>query len=179
MPGLSVINTVLLDNVDRGAANPWAIGWTADGKTLAVTHAGTHDLSVIDVPALLGEASRSAPQPDPAQSGRSLFRASRVAADVPNDLAFLVGLRSRVRLNGNGPRSLAIVGAQLFVANYFSDTVERVDLQTPSLTPVTIALGPPAALSVGPAGRVLFNDATISFQGWQSCASCHSRTTAS
>ena len=116
-------------------------------------------------------------QPDPARPVDP-YSASRVAADVPNDLAFLVGLRSRVRLSGNGPRALAIVGAQLFVANYFSDTVERVDLQTPSLTPVTIALGPPAALSVVRRGEMLFNDATISFQGWQSCASCHSQDAA-
>ena len=174
VPGLSVINTVLLDNVDRGAANPWAIGWTADGKNLAVTHAGTHDLSVIDVPALLANCAVCPARPDPARPVDP-YSASRVAADVPNDLAFLVGLRSRVRLSGNGPRALAIVGAKLFVANYFSDTVERVDLQTPSLTPVTIALGPPAALSVVRRGEMLFNDATISFQGWQSCASCHSQ----
>ncbi len=173
VPGLSVINTVLLDNVDRGAADPWAIGWTADGKNLAVTHAGTHDLSVIDVPALLAKLRGLPAKPDPARPVDP-YSASRVAADVPNDLAFLVGLRSRVRLSGNGPRALTIVGAQLFVANYFSDTVERVDLQTPSLTPVTIALGPPAALSVVRRGEMLFNDATISFQGWQSCASCHS-----
>lgn len=173
VPALSVINTILLDNVDRGAANPWAIGWSADGKTLTVTHAGTHDLSVIDVPALL-ERLRGLPTKLDRSRPVDPYAASRVTADVPNDLAFLVGLRTRVQLNGNGPRSLGIIGSRLFVANYFSDTLDRLDLQVRPMKAVTIALGPPPLLSAVRRGEMLFNDATIAFQGWQSCASCHS-----
>ena len=92
---LSVINTVLLDDLDRGAANPWAIGWAPDGRTLVVTHAGTHDLSVIDVPGAAGQASPR-PRRDPIRPARyDPYAASRVAADVPNDLSFLVGVRTR------------------------------------------------------------------------------------
>ena len=36
-----LINTVLLDDVFRGAANPWGVASTADGKWICVTHAGT------------------------------------------------------------------------------------------------------------------------------------------
>jgi len=173
VPARTVINTVLLDNVDRGAANPWAIGWTPDGKTLAVTHAGTHDLSLIDVPALLAKLRGLPARPDPSRPVDP-YAASRVAADVPNDLAFLVGLRTRVQLNGNGPRSLAISGSQLLVADYFSDTVERIDLQARPMKAATVPLGPSPVLSAVRRGEMLFNDATISFQGWLSCASCHS-----
>ena len=150
VPGLSVINTVLLDNVDRGAANPWAIGWTPDGKTLVVTHAGTHDLSVIDVPALLAKLRNLPAKPDPSRPVDP-YAASRVVSDVPNDLAFLVGVRTRVPSNGNGPRSLAIIGSQLFVANYFSDTVDRIDLQARPMKAVTITLGPAPCALGGPA----------------------------
>src|SRR5207344_1473704 len=45
---LALINTVLLDDVELGAANPWAVEWTEDGRSICVTHAGTHELSVID-----------------------------------------------------------------------------------------------------------------------------------
>ena len=38
------IATVLLDDVELGAANPWAAACTADGKYLCVTHAGTQEL---------------------------------------------------------------------------------------------------------------------------------------
>src|ERR1019366_814767 len=44
---LEVLNTVLLDDPDRGAANPWAASWSGDGQWLCVTHAGIHELSVI------------------------------------------------------------------------------------------------------------------------------------
>ncbi len=173
VPGLSVINTVLLDEVDHGAANPWAIGWTSDGKTLVVTHAGTHDLSVIDVSALIAKLRGL---PTQADRGRGVdpYSASRVAADVPSDLAFLVGVRTRVRLSGRGPRALTIQHSQLIVADYFSDIVERIDLQSSPLRAVPIALGPHDELPPVRRGEMLFNDATLSFQGWQSCATCHS-----
>jgi YVTN family beta-propeller protein len=55
---LKPINTVLLDNIDSGAANPWAVAWTADGKKIIASHAGTHEISVIDAPALLAKLAK-------------------------------------------------------------------------------------------------------------------------
>ena len=48
-----LVNTVLLDDVDLGAALPWAVATTADGASICVSHASTHELSVIDAPAML------------------------------------------------------------------------------------------------------------------------------
>jgi mono/diheme cytochrome c family protein len=98
-------------------------------------------------------------------------------ADVPNDLAFLVDLRRRIRLLGNGPRGLAVTGTTAYVAEYFSDTLAVVDLtvQPAKATPPVsqVALGPKPELSTQRRGEMLFNDATICFQHWQSCESCH------
>ena len=47
---LEVFRYVILDETDRGAANPWAVAWTPDGKNLVVTHAGTHEVSVVEAP---------------------------------------------------------------------------------------------------------------------------------
>ena len=44
----SIRMTVLLDELEFGAANPWGLTCTADGKYLCVAHAGTHELSIID-----------------------------------------------------------------------------------------------------------------------------------
>src|ERR1019366_10810771 len=55
LASLELLNTVLLDDPDRGAANPWAVAWAGDGRLLCVTHPGTHELNVIDFPALLSE----------------------------------------------------------------------------------------------------------------------------
>ncbi len=170
---VEVVNTVLLDTVTSGAANPWAASWSADGRTLCVTHAGTHEVSVIAADALLKKllvlpcCSGDAPS---SESGLAL----QTIPDVPNDLGFLVGLRRRVKLEGNGPRAIAVVGSTAYVANYFSDTVSVVDLSAPGTLPVSIALGPPPKISEVRRGEILWNDASICFQGWQSCSSCHS-----
>jgi YVTN family beta-propeller protein len=169
----AVINTVLLDNVDRGAANPWAVAWSDDGQTLCVSHAGTQEVSVIDVAGLLAKLAKLPLTADPTKRyGADV--ASRIADDVPNDLSFLVGLRQRIALTGNGPRALAFAGPTLFAANYFSDALDRIDLKAPVVSAATVRLGPEPRLTPQRRGEIAFNDASICFQGWQSCSSCHS-----
>jgi cytochrome c peroxidase len=132
------------------------VRWSPDGKTLAVTHAGTHDLSLIDAPALLAKL------------------ATRTGEDVPNDLGFLAGLRRVIPSGGQGPRALAFAGTRLVVSNYFSDSLAVVDPGAKTPAAVPLALGPAPVPSPVRRGEALFNDASIAFQGWQSCASCHS-----
>ncbi|MCP5116783.1 MAG: hypothetical protein GY953_38650, partial [bacterium] len=48
----ALVNTVVLDDVELGVANPWDIACTRDGQYLVIAHAGTHDVSVIDRPEL-------------------------------------------------------------------------------------------------------------------------------
>jgi DNA-binding beta-propeller fold protein YncE/mono/diheme cytochrome c family protein len=172
---LEPLNTVLLDNIDSGAANPWAVEWSADGQQIVVTHAGTHELTVIEAPALLEKLLE---MPAALKPGAKIdySKASRVAADVPNDLTFLVGLRKRVKLpeTDRGPRALALIGSQALVANYFTDTLARFDFKGDRPVVSSIPLGPQVVASAERLGEFYFNDATICFQGWQSCASCHS-----
>ncbi len=168
------INTVLLDSVDRGAANPWALAWTPDDKRLCVTHAGTQELSVIEYPALLAKLA-AVPETLPAGASFDPNATTHVQADVPNDLSFLVGLRERIKLKGNGPRSLAIVGNTAVIADYFTDTLEAVEVvSTPKLV-ASVPLHEDRPWTAERRGEMHFNDAALSFQGWQSCATCHSQ----
>lgn len=169
------VNTVLLDNVDLGAANPWGVATTADGKTICVAHFGARELSVIDAPGLMDKlAALAAPKKDKKDS--SLY-ASTTPADVPNDLSFLVGLRKRMPLPGVGPQGVAVYESTAYVTEYFSDTLCAVDIAAKPANPAQpvrqIALGPKPELTKERRGEMLFNDATICFQRWQSCASCH------
>jgi YVTN family beta-propeller protein len=173
LANLTVINTVLLDNVDSGAANPWAVGWMPDGKTLFITHAGTHELSLIDFPAVLAKLQKL-PEALADQDAAPDGAVSRVQSDVPSDLSFLAGVRIRVPLKGKGARSAVVCGERIVVADYFTDTLESIDPrkdQAASL--VQYPLGTGQAMSVTRKGESLFNDATLCFQGWQTCASCH------
>jgi YVTN family beta-propeller protein len=153
-----LINTVLLDDVDLGAANPWGVTTSGDGKTIFVAHAGTNELSAIDATGLM----------------EKLVSASATPAGVPNDLTFLVSLRRRIKLEGTGPRGVAAIGSSVFAAEYFSDALSVVDLESKSPRPVSqIALGPRPQWTEKRRGEALFFDATICFQHWQSCGSCH------
>ena len=172
LASLEVLNTVLLDDVDRGAANPWAVGWSGDGRWLCVTHAGTHELSVIDFPALLAKLA-ALPATPPPPSVNDSYTSARSVADVPDDLSFVYGLRRRVRLNAQGPRALIIAGNRAFVAGYFSDSLDTLDLSAGTLVAEAAALNPAHQITTLRRGEMYFNDATICFQGWQSCASCH------
>lgn len=173
LAGQKLINTVLLDNVDSGAANPWGVAWSADGKLVCVTHAGTHELSVIDAPALMAKLAKMPETLDP-NAKVDYNAASRVASDVPNDLSFLVGVRQRIKLPGNGPRGLTLIGTRAYAAMHFTDSIAVLDVAAERPAPVSIALGPEKAPSIVRRGDMLWNDASICFQGWQSCASCHS-----
>lgn len=171
---LEIVNTVLVDNVDSGAANPWGLAWSADSRTLVVAHAGTHEISVVDFPGLLAKLAKL---PAKLEEGKTYDynAASRVQADVPNDLSFLVGVRRRIRLpeGERGPRAVVLLGNKAYVANYFSDTVAAVDVTSPYPKWESFPLGPKRPMTLVRKGEFYFHDAGICFQGWQSCASCH------
>jgi YVTN family beta-propeller protein len=196
-----LLGTVLLDEMYSGAANPWDVACTADGKWICVTHAGTHELSAIDAAGLVKKLLAMPAKPTPEQIGEvayddrnellDYFRRLRAtlrgkpaesgelytlgsAAGVSNDLNFLDGLRRRIKLKGKGPRGLSIIGSKAYVAEYFTDTLSVVELE-PKLPNMVheLALGPKPQPTVRRRGEMLFNDAEVCFQHWQSCASCH------
>lgn len=171
---LKILNTVLLDEVDRGAANPWGVAWSEDGKYLCVAHSGTHEVSVIDFPQLITKL-KSLPETADPNKVYDYVNVSRRAADVPNDLSFLVGLRKRIYLGVDaiGPRSLTIIGERAYVLNYYSDSLSIIGLNTTNLHTRTIPLGKNSVVDKIREGEIYFHDARLCFQGWQSCASCH------
>ena len=142
-----------------------------------MAHAGTHELSVIDAPALLEKLAKIAANPvDPAKlkPEERINYASLSAADVPNDLSFLVGLRQRTKLDGLGPRGVCIVGSKAYVASYYSDALAVVDLSPkPEKRVASLALGPAPVMTTQRRGHLFFTDADLCFQHWQSCESCH------
>jgi YVTN family beta-propeller protein len=161
------VNTVLLDSVDLGAANPWGVAASADGAWLAVAHSGTHEISVIDRPALHEKLDKVA-------AGEAVSEVSQEPEDVPNDLAFMVNIRRRVRLTGEGPRALSAVGSNLWAGDYFSASLEIIALSADErLKAASMSLGAQPEPDQVRQGEALFHNARICFQMWQSCSSCH------
>jgi cytochrome c peroxidase/sugar lactone lactonase YvrE len=168
---MEVLDTVLLDTVERGAANPWGAAWSADGQTLIIAHAGTHEVSLIDFPALLAKLAH-------AQAPRDSTKAPEdndATMEPVNDLSFLAGLCQRLKLaeGDRGPRAVVVSGHTAFIANYFSDTLSRIDLAAQYRRAESLPLGPPPEMNAARKGELYFHDATLCFQGWQSCSSCH------
>jgi YVTN family beta-propeller protein len=174
---MEVLNTVLLDSVERGAANPWGAGWTPDGQKLVVALAGTHEISVTDFAGLISKLATLAPSTLATAQLAAPYSGpgSRATSDVAHDLSFLAGLRERRQLpvDDVGPRSLVVSGRTAYVANYFSDTLTVIPLDGAPAAMASIALGPRPEMTTERRGELYFNDARLCFQNWQSCASCH------
>ena len=156
-----VATTLLLDEVGQGSANPFAAVLTPDGKTLAVSFFGTHEVALIDL-ARMHESLAKEP-------------AERLP-ELVNELSLLRRYEAirRVPSGGVGARGIAIdpKGKTLYAANYYSDTVGVIDVERGRLDG-TIPLGPAVQPDPVRRGEMLFYDATICFQRWQSCGTCH------
>ncbi len=163
----SLINTVLLDDTDLGAANPWSVACTDDGNYICVSHAGTHEISIIDRKALHNKLRD-------VEAGMNVAGRTMKPGDVKNDLAFVAGLRRRVKLTGLGPRGIAVFGHTVYTAEYFSESIGVVDIDDKSKkSSFSIKLGSGTEFSPVVRGEFLFHDAEHCFQQWQSCSSCH------
>ena len=156
-----VVGTIGMDEFSLGAGNPWGVACTADGKSVCVSLAGTHELNVISRADLVGEFAHRTMSP--------------MMGVWPIYPSLGQTLWQRIKLPGKGPRGLAVVGSQAYVAQYFSDTLAVVDLPVAGDNPTvsTIALGNAPQLTAQRLGQLLFHDATLCYQQWQSCASCH------
>ena len=155
------VNSVLIDDVDQGAANPWGITTSADGKIIYVAVAGTSELIAIDAV----EMHKKLEAAETSNQSGAYF------IEVSDNLAFLAGLKKRIKLPGKGARAVTVAGDNIYVGMYFSDTLQK--LNAAQLRPAAVALGPTPGWTPERRGEVYWNDATLCFQHWQSCASCH------
>jgi DNA-binding beta-propeller fold protein YncE len=172
--GLSIISakdhkllyTILLDDVNRGFANPWAITVSPDSQLLSVSAAGGQELRLIDLQRMSKKVQ------DYAATSKSLPE----HLNVHNDLSFISDFSQRLPLGGNGPRSMVQVDQHLYIAEYFSNSLSIVELDEVD-HPVDVrylALQKQVELTPERLGEQHFNDASFCFQNWLSCASCHS-----
>jgi len=179
VPERKFVNTVLLDDVDLGAANPYGVACTPDGKNILITHAGTYELSVIDREGLHSRllparTARNFASEIHSRASKKFSNASYSADDIPNDLTFLTGIRRRLKLAGIGPRGLAVIDTKVYIAEYFTDSIGIVGIDSDNLAEAkSIPLGKTTETTMARKGEVLFNDASLSFQKWNSCTSCH------
>lgn len=152
---LQFVATILLDEPENGAAGSWGIDCSPEH--IVVAHSGTHDFSVIDYPKFIEKLNQVEDK-----------------ETLSYDLRFLSGIRERVKTTGNGPRILKLLEDKVYVANYFSDFVDIIDLKNPVKSQFQkLVLNENLVNDEVRLGEIYFNDATYCFQGWQSCNGCH------
>lgn len=150
---LSYGGAILLDEVDRGAAGVWDVECVGD--RMVVSHSGTHELSIIDYPEFIAKYKQVADK-----------------ESLSYDLKFVVGLRQRLALKGNGPRNFVMEGDKVYVPTFFSDTLNIVNLAAPDDILIASMVQNRVESDID-RGEKYFNDATYCFQNWQSCNGCH------
>ena len=162
---LSLETAVLLDTPQRGAANPSAIEVSPDGNYIVIALTGTHELCVINRQALHDRLAA-------AKRGERVVPSLENWDNIPNDAGFLHGIRDFIPVGGRGTRGFAFAqNGSIIASNYFSGSLSKIDIQ--GNTAKTFTIGTPLTSTLRGLGEMHFHDATLCFQKWQSCASCH------
>jgi YVTN family beta-propeller protein len=188
----SIFATVLLDDPDNGAAVPHALAFADGGRRLYVALAGTHEVLALENSAMVAKLEEFF-------AGKVKIPNVEQKADLNYSLSFTAAFKKRIALKGRGPRALAVLPANangagagggggdanaadaaarqsVLVATRFSTALEKLDFtggDFPRVNSTLLPLGDEPAPDAIRRGEANFNDASICYQQWQSCASCH------
>ncbi|MFQ6133691.1 MAG: c-type cytochrome [Armatimonadota bacterium] len=177
--------TLLLDHLQEGAADPFGLALSADGNALWVSLSGLPEVLAIDLgklhPMLAGQIPEhlaKAPGYDLGvqNSWQAIGKDVSARAELVNDLAALhqADALRRIKTGGSGPRGICLSGdgSTVYVAHFYSGEVVALDADN-GRESARVALGPQPAPDLIRQGEELFHSASVCFQHWQSCASCH------
>ena len=150
---------ILLDEFDTYYADAFGVAFTPDGRFAFVSSSSAATVSMIDF-RRLEQLLHGFPEDRLATLGNRLDLSSRF-------------IRKRLP-TGKEPRAIVASpdGRFVYVANRLSDSISVVDVKQEKVIQ-TIELGGPQGLSALRRGEILFHDASFSFQGQFSCATCH------
>ena len=157
------LHTILLDDVHHGASNPWAVKFNPSGTQCMISHAGSHEVSMIDFPGLLKKLNRFSTEPG------HFYRSD----DPSNTLSFLQELRRRISLQGKGPRGIAVDRDHILVTHFYSDAIEQIKYSSGMDHQIAFKKLNRQEMDLVRKGDLLFHSADQCFESWQSCASCH------
>lgn len=168
--GISVIDvasktvkyTFLLDDLEHGAANPWGLALSDNDSYLYCAISGTGELIRTNLSKLATLVSRA---------GRTGSAVSDVS-EIVNCIPFAATVKERIELGGTGARAISFANGNVYVAEYFSGDVKVVDGSKMTVSS-TMSIGTQPEADAVRQGEIYWNDATICYQNWQSCSSCH------
>lgn len=165
MDSMRLEATVLLDTPEKGAGGARGMCVSPNGKELAVALFGTGEVMTINLDGLHARLDSVLNDEE---------RVLRTEDDRPihEDLSFLYGLRKKYGPLGKGTGEVLYLDDKtILAANLYSGDIMEVvpDSKIKRFKRIGRAL---TSTPEG-AGEALFSDATLSFQNWVSCATCH------
>jgi len=173
--------SLLLDQVTRGAPDPWGIDLDAEGTVAWISLAGTSELLRLDLAGLHGllDGSRQPPPADAyAGSSGAIWAAVQADPTARERLSYHLsalygaGLIRRLELDLPGARAVRVLpDGSVLVAGYYAGALLHLDPAGGQRR--LIELGPQPQPDAARRGEMLFHDARGTFQHWLSCASCH------
>ncbi|MDP6556195.1 MAG: beta-propeller fold lactonase family protein [Pirellulaceae bacterium] len=150
---------LLFDEVTRYYSNPYDIAITPDGKLAYVTCGGADQVLVVDVTKAINLINKTPIEKRPLLRNTLSVSRQFVAAQIP------------VGVNPYGI-VMAPDGKFVFVANHLGNTVSIINARSQQVEAV-VDVGHKTEMSQLRRGEILFNAASLCFQGQFSCASCH------
>jgi YVTN family beta-propeller protein len=150
---------LLFDEVTRYYSNPYDIAIAPDGKLAYVTCGGADQVVVVDVAKAI-DLIKKTPTEKRSQLRNTLSISRQfVTAQIP------------VGMNPYGV-VMSPDGKFVFVANHLGNSVSIINTESREVEAV-VDVGHMSETSQLRRGEILFNTASICFQGQFSCASCH------
>lgn len=166
----TIYATVPVDDAQLGFTNPWCAMIAPDGKTLCLLAAGSHEMITMPYETLMTRIE---------ERYKAINTPRRGAIKPPpppeDDLGFIRDFRNRRTLNVLGPRCITFIGNNIYIAGYFSDNLNKIDLTgSQEIPPQNMNYGLPfEKLPLGRRGELYFNDGRLCMQQWLSCITCH------
>lgn len=157
MDSMYLAATLLLDSPEKGAGGGGGMAVSSDGKELAIALPGVGKVMTVDLEAMLRRI----------ESVDTL--ATTDGRPTYEDAGFMHGLKKTLPSGGRGTGRLLYIDDRLLAANLYSGDITDVTTKPRIFKKIGRAL---TTTRTG-AGEALFADATLSFQGRLSCASCH------
>lgn len=157
LDGSSPFESLTLDAKGRAFADVHGLALRPDGRALAVSSGGTHELILM--------RAEGKPLPWRSNGSRDLVAGELLGND---------GRFRRLAVGGR-PTELAFSpdGSTVYAADYLGDSVQAIDFASGRVAG-TIRLGPPKEPTLVRRGEMIFHDATRSSNQWYSCNTCHS-----
>ncbi len=163
---------VLLDQVEKGASNPWGIDVVGEDENAKIVCAisGLGEISVVNEKQMFDKIAGVA---NGQYGGYGV-------SEIVDRVEFLADCSDRFNIGGNGLRAIELMEedgvAYAYMTQYFDGAIVKVSL-TPNdkgtLDTEKYSLGNQGKTTTERLGEILWYDGTYCYQSWESCASCH------